>query len=61
MEGYIQSDLQRVTGFNHATIGWGVTQINGYLECGDQDATNAWAELQQLLIEYEQNTTSSSD
>ena len=61
MEGYTQLSLERITKYNHATIGWGITQLNGYIDSRDKDATEAWNELQELLSEYDQNITISSE
>lgn len=50
-EGYTSMAVSRATGFDHATIWWGVERLQSYLEAGDYLAVSTWKELNKLLAE----------
>lgn len=48
-EGYKMTHLAKASGFNHATIGWGVGRVRDYLMAGDHIAVKAWEQLNTIL------------
>ena len=48
-EGYLLEHIAKASGFNHATIGWGIRRATDYLKAGDHMAVSAWERLNKIL------------
>ena len=48
-EGYPNHAISKATGWDHATIWWGLERLTGYLLSGDPLAVATWQELTQIL------------
>ena len=48
-EGYPNLAIARATGWDHATVWWGLDRLTSYLQGGDPLATATWEELNRIL------------
>lgn len=44
-EGYHTTEIGRVSGYDHATVWWGIRRLDNYIETGDLLAINTWNDL----------------
>ncbi|MBR4755332.1 MAG: hypothetical protein IK076_00145 [Bacteroidales bacterium] len=44
-EGYHSTEIGNVTGYDHATIWWGIRRLESYIETGDSLAGGIWNDL----------------
>ena len=49
-EGYPNYTIARTTGWDHATVWWGIARIEGYLAAGDRMASATWEALIKIAI-----------
>jgi len=48
-EGYMLSDIARVTGYDHSTVWFGCQQVQNGLDTNDRLVKKAWNELNEIL------------
>lgn len=48
-EGYPNHAIAKATGWDHATVWWGLDRLSDYLQSGDPLATATWEELNKIL------------
>ena len=48
-EGYHSVEIGKVTGYDHSTIWWGVSRLDGYIEAGDWLSVTEWNELKEIV------------
>ena len=48
-EGYRSTEMERASGYDHATMWWGVRRLRDYLACGDRAAIAIWEELNRII------------
>ena len=48
-EGYHSVEIGKVTGYDHSTIWWGVSRLDGYIEAGDWLSVSEWNELKEIM------------
>ena len=48
-EGYPNLAIAKTTGWDHATVWWGLDRLTNYLESGDTLAIATWQELNDIL------------
>ena len=48
-EGYRSTEMAQASGYDHATMWWGVRRLRDYLACGDRAAIATWEELNRII------------
>ena len=48
-EGYTTTEIGKVSGYNHATVYWGVSRLRGYLACGDRLSLAIWQDFSDIM------------
>lgn len=48
-EGYRSTEMAQASGYDHATMWWGIRRLQGYLDCGDPAAVATWEELNKII------------
>ena len=47
--GFMHTEIARATGYDHATVWWGISRLKGYLAQGDYLAVAIWNEITSII------------